>query len=365
MIKRRTALQPLEAGALLVVSQIGPAFFLTPRFVLETGGSSTAYAFLGAAIAGFFGLVFTLRAVSGGDEPSPARWGRIGRAGAGVLLLAFNLLTMTLMLRIVAQFVQTLLYPTTPFWAIVGGFVIAAYLAEITTAVNIARSVQIILFFSLPAYLLANAMLVPRVAYPLDLLPGPLALGLFMNGTARAFLLFWGYDVLYAVASDLHSKRAELGRTLALYPVNVFLMALPSALVVAVFGIQLTDHLSWPLAESFRTLSFSGFLLNRVGVLVVASWSIVVEGALFLRLWAFGRTYAILFGAREPEWAHRAAPVLIGLLAVLPLAPRAVESVMVGLLVPLAWATAFLVPALIVLTHTHRPKGTRVALRHT
>jgi len=322
-------------------------FFLLPRIVLQSSGSASAYAVAIAVGASLLGLVLTLRVAGSGALPEPTLAGRLSRGGAGVLLLAFNLLTMTLMLRIFTRLLVTLLYPTTPSLAFVAAFVAAAYLAEIGTAAHIARTVQIILLFSLPAYLLANALLVPRVAYPLDLIPGRFTTDAVLAGAATAFLLFWGYDVVHAIASDLPSKALSPRPVLPIYAGNVLLMVIPFILVIGVFGLSHTLIINWPLADAFRAVTFAGFLLNRVGVLAVASWSVVVAGVLFFRLWVFGRTYALMFGPEEPGWVHRAIPAVVGALSLFPVSREMVEGAVTGLLAPLAWLTAFLVPALL------------------
>lgn len=339
---KKYGLSDFQLFALFVCTLLGAGITTLPRTAAEQAGRD---GWLSIFIAGCLmwlatGLVYLL-ARRFPDKTLPEYSVLILGKPLGIAVstgyVAYTLFLGGTALRIFVELVKTWTMIWTPHWAfIVSILAIAVYTARMG-AVTLGRLCELIIYLTLPAFLL---FLLPlSEVNPLNLMPvGGEGAAAILKGVPEAGFAYLGFEILL-VFFPLVVYRQRIFRvyTLALAAVTLAYMA-TAVSIYGVLGVEQTIHQVWPLINYLR-IGTTPFI-ERVDNPVLFIWTAQVFGVTAIQYYAGSFTAATLAGKRRHDlWALGLAPVLYAI-AIAP--NRLVDVLMVSDLVAM-WGLAYLV----------------------
>ncbi len=297
-------ISPGQFATLIVAAYLGAGIFQFPRQLVASGGLDAVYAFALECLGAYGGLWLWFRVnrlqpdqqVSGFSRRYVGPW------------LAYPLLAFTVVLHIVlavlalANFgwvMVTFFLPDTPAWAIrTAVLLVALYMAWFDTPV-LGRTLQTVVLPAMLASIVMGILLLDRMSYAYALLPTlhpawrPLLVAAY-----RGSYIFWGYEVtvtLYPFVRSADRRRAERLALCSMAGTFLFLL-FGYTLTVGVDGPAMVALTPWPAVSAMRLIDVSGFIINKLGLLVVVFWGLFVLAFSGIRLWCVAHDVMPPFG---------------------------------------------------------------------
>lgn len=191
------------------------------------------------------------------------------------------------------------LLPETPVWAIVCALVFTGlYIAWLGTA-GLARTLEATY---IPVALMTVIALISvgsMIRHPILLLPPPdFHVVAVTRGIWPMMILFIGFQVsinLYPFVRPNDQRAARRNAVIGLGLATLVLTVMYEC-VLATIGPADVLIRRWPPVSLFRQVSVQSFFINRLGLLVIVLWTVVVVAFLAVRLWCLGRDLEALLG---------------------------------------------------------------------
>lgn len=350
-------ISPRQFAVLTATSFLALGIFEFPRSMVGSAGPDSLYSFLLASACAFLalwlhftmadyfpGLKFT--AISK-EALGPAKWlMTIYAVGLHIALAVVAMSNFSLVL-------QTFFLDRTPLWAITIASLIAVTYVGSSGTVGMARTLE---FFFIPTLLFSVGMaslMIPRMRSSYTLIPSShLALLPTLAGTYHGLYVFIGMEAVNFLFPWVKPSEQAQARRLAYCAVGVssVFFLIGYLITLGNTGPGLMHHLFWPPVKVMRVISMNSFLINKLGLVVVLVWGILVIGYVTVRQWALTELMVSILGLQAPS-AYRwvcygvAAVILSGTL-VFPNISR-LEPFFEHMLLP--WGLAYLYGAPLVL----------------
>ncbi len=291
--------QNISAGqfALMVTAAyLGFGIFQFPLELVKDGGPDAFYSLLleyAAAMGGLW-LMFRANRVVPGETMT----------GFGAKVLhplvhwPLSILTIALHTALAASlvanfgFVMTAFFlPDTPDWVVRLALVATClYMAWFDTP-SLARTIQILLPLTMVLTLLLALLLVPKMTSGYAVIPSASIHVLpILYAAYRSFYIFQGFEVsvtLYPYMRPPERRRGEKYALWAMAFICVWFL-IGFALVLGVEGPYFLVHLLWPPVSAMRLINVSGFIINKLGLLVIVMWGVFTLLFVSVRIWCLG-----------------------------------------------------------------------------
>ncbi|MBX5467685.1 MAG: spore germination protein [Firmicutes bacterium] len=247
---------------------------------------------------------------------------------AGVTV-ALHLLLAVVALANFGFLMRTYFLPETPLWAIDGAFVLTAVYIAWYDIAPLARTLETV--FTVPALLsiFIGLLLIGRMRFGYALLPTTrLWILPTLRGAYYDAYLFFGFEitmVLYPLVRAEEQATAERYALWAMVMTCAFFL-FGYAMVLGVEGPFFLARIQWPTVSANRLVDIEGLFVNKLGLLVVVLWGLMLLAFLALRLWCVIHDVMPSFGShRLPAYrlwlVTAAALTLSAALAIPSIAP--------------------------------------------
>ncbi len=298
--------QNISAGqfALLVLaSYLGFGIFQFPLELVRDGGPDAFYALVLEILAALGGLWLTFRANR--VQPGETMTGFATLVLHPIVRWPITILTVGIHVALGATlignfgFVMTAFFlPDTPDWVVRLTLVGAClYMAWFDTP-TLARTVQILLPFTVLLTLLLGLLLVPKMTSGYAIIPSASIHVLpILSAAYRSFYIFLGFEVSVTLYPYLRSPERARGEKYALWAMGFtgIWFIIGYALVLGVEGPYFLVHLLWPPVSAMRLINVTGFIINKLGLLVIVMWGIFTLLFVAIRLWCLGHDVMPIF----------------------------------------------------------------------
>lgn len=291
--------QNISAGqfALMVTAAyLGFGIFQFPLELVKDGGPDALYSLLLEYAAAFGGLWLMFRANR--IEPGETMTGFGSKVLHPLVHWPLSMLTIavhiTLGACLVANFgfVMTAFFlPDTPNWVVRLALVATCLYMVWFDTPSLARTIQILLPLTMILTLLLGLLLVPKMTSGYAVIPSASIHVLpILYAAYRSFYIFLGFEVsvtLYPYLRPPERRRGEKYAFWAMAFVCVWFL-IGFALVLGVEGPYFLVHLLWPPVSAMRLINVSGFIINKLGLLVIVMWGVFTLLFVSVRIWCLG-----------------------------------------------------------------------------
>ncbi len=279
-----------EMAVLTAAASFAAGVFIVPRLLVADAGRAGILALLTVSLAaiGWAGLIARRsRRLDRRNLPLAlaAQGGAFGRVWL-LLLALFELLLAGAVVQQYATMAAAVILPggSRPAIAVVIG--LAAFTAARHRIQGLSRTVYVSFVFAALLALGAFFLLLARSEQLASVLPGPhLRAGPILLGAMDSVVLYAGVTTIVTFLPShrpAHRMPAVVGGTIVLGLLVV--IAYVAAVSTGGPGYVLTQI--WPVVSALRTLVLRSFVLNRIGLVVVLSWSAFVLTFAAIHLWA-------------------------------------------------------------------------------
>lgn len=298
--------QNISAGQfalMIVAAYIGLGIFKFPLALVKDGGTNAFYS-LGleclAALGGLW-LIFQANRVSPGETMT----GFGAKVLHPIIRWPLSILTLAVHAGLGATtvsnfgFVMTAFFlPDTPAWVVRLLLVLTCLYMAWFDAPTLARTVQILLPLTMLLTLLLALLLVPRMTSGYAVIPSASIHVLpLLYAAYRGFYIFLGFEVSVTLYPFLRPPERIRGEKYALWAMGftcIWFM-IGYTLVLGVEGPYFLVHLLWPPVSAMRLINVTGFIINKLGLLVIVMWGIFTLLFVSTRLWCLGHDAMPLF----------------------------------------------------------------------
>lgn len=296
-----------QFGAIVTAGYLVLGIFYFPRPAVVMAGREALWSLWLAAslIAGLMVLMFRASAATPDQSILTTATSLMGRP-VGMALALFTI-AYHLLLAITASLVFSLVLvnvflPNTPLWAVNAGLVLTGLYVAWNGVLSVARTIEATYSPVVVLSLLALAVSVGFIHHPSLLLPpSHLEVIPILRGVWLQLLLFIGFQVSlnaypYVRASDRPSaKRYAL---YGLVAVTIFL-TLAYEIAIATLGPSYLVIQRWPLVSLLRLIALENFFVNKLGLLIVVLWTVLIVLFMAVRLWCLGEDVQALLGLKS------------------------------------------------------------------
>ncbi|MHB8928580.1 MAG: GerAB/ArcD/ProY family transporter [Bacillota bacterium] len=294
----RPRLSQVQVAVLTIASMLALGVFSYPREAVESGGHSAFYGTLGSGLFAFGGAA--LIALTAAKFPGKTAVG-VFRTVLGplvyplvVLPAAFEIIYLGVVTRNFLDLMKEIFYMDTPDTVLIFVLLaVAAYQAQ-KGLEAMARSIQLTLFVVLAILFGGYLASIGRIhAHFLTFQPPHLT-----EAVKAAFMVTYvwvGYPVLFmflGFARDRRSLRNGVGLGFLVVGILLVIVYLDS---LGLFGLMGMRRVNWPTVSVLRLLRVHGFLIERLGLLVLVGWVVLVLNSLSLHMWAVAYALGELF----------------------------------------------------------------------
>ncbi len=187
---------------------------------------------------------------------------------------------------------KTFFLPQTPPLAIDIAVLAAAVSMAWGGAAGLARTVEI---FALPAVVITTAIAIltgSEIRYPWAAIPpGQFHILWILSGSYHTLFLFVGLDIVTDLFPYvLPEQRPRAVRAAHWMFVGMGLWFMFGLLItIATTGPFAISHIVWPPVSAMRLADVRGFLINKLGLLIIVLWGLFVQGFMATRLWGLAQ----------------------------------------------------------------------------
>lgn len=355
--------QTISAGqfALMVTAAyLGFGIFQFPLELVKDGGPDALYSLILEILAAFGGLWLLFRANR--IQPGETMTGFSHQVLHPMIRWPISVITIAIHSALGAclvsnfGFVITAFFlPDTPDWVIRLTLVATCLYMVWFDTPSLARTVQILLPMTMLLTLLMGLLLVPKMTSGYAVIPSASIHVLpILYAAYRDFYVFLGFEVSVTLYPYIRPPERALGEKytfLAMGVVGAWFI-IGYALVLGVEGPYFMVHLLWPPVSAMRLINVSGFIINKLGLLVIVMWGVFTLLFIAVRIWCVGHDVMPLFRLTS-RTAYRllagGGAVVIYLGASLFPTVHALVQWFATYLLPTAIAYIFLVPLIVML----------------
>jgi hypothetical protein len=292
-----------ETVVLTAAASFASGVFIIPRLLVADSGRAGILALLlASAVALAWAAVVASRAqrIEGRDLPlAVVRQGGIfGR----LWLFALALFEVMIAGSVVSQYTAmatTVILPGGSRLGVAVLFSLAALSAARHRVQGLARTIYVSFLFAAVLALSAFALLLARSEQLAAVLPGPhLQAVPIMVGTLNALVLYEGTAAIVAFM-PAHRPGPRTPAVEVGVLVGGLLAVIAYVAAVGTGGPEYVLGQIWPVVSALRTLVLASFVLNRIGLIVVLTWSAFVLTFAAIHLWAATEYAAMAFGIQR------------------------------------------------------------------
>lgn len=288
---------PFQFAVILTASYLGFGIFQFPRELMGQAGPDALYSLileLAWPLAGLW-LWFRVNRLYP-DRSIFAFAGEYITPFFGWVLVAVTvLLHLALAVVALANFgflLRTFFLPSTPVWAIDGATLGAGVYMAYYGLAPLARSMGLAFLMPVMMSVALGFLLWGHIDSAYALIPsGQIHLIPILLGTYHSAYIFFGFKItsnVYRFVRPGERRRAERYGYRAI--VFAFLFFFYGYILgVGVEGPYLLLRLEWPLVSVNRLVSVSGLFINKLGLLVVVFWGIILLSFESLRHWSLAQ----------------------------------------------------------------------------
>jgi spore germination protein len=316
-------LSALQFATIVTSAYVALGLFYFPRQAVSVAHRDALWSIVldGFVTFGLMQLMFRMNRLAPDQALSslaPKLLGTLVAMPVGIFTIVYHWMLAVAAAVLFSFVLGNIFLPDTPIWAIDGAMVLTALYLAWHGTVGLARSIQAIYIPIALLTVLTMLVTASLVRYPILLLPSRhLAVLPTLLGARREYVLFIGFEVtvtLYPEVEASQRRKAERYATFGLgFVLLVFLIMYE--IIMATFGPSLTAELRWPIVSLMRILSIQGFFIDKLGLLVIVLWTIVVTAFLSARLWCLSKDVTALFHL-ESAASYRLT-LLVGALGVI------------------------------------------------
>ncbi len=293
-----------QFGAMVTAGYLVLGVFYFPRPAMELAGREALWSlWLAAAIiAGLMVLMFRA-SVATPDQSILTTASRLMGKPVGIALALFTIayhLLLAITASLVFSFVLVNVFlPNTPLWAVNAGLIVSGLYVAWNGILGVARTIEATYTPVVVLSVLALAVSAGFIHHPALLLPpSQLEVIPILRGAWPQFLLFIGFQVSlnaypYVRASDRTS--ATRYALYGLFAVTLFL-TLAYEIAIATLGPSYLVIQRWPLVSLLRLIALENFFVNKLGLLIVVLWTVLIVLFMAVRFWCLGEDVQQLLG---------------------------------------------------------------------
>jgi len=296
----------IQAVVIQISTMIGVGILSFPRIAVDAGGTGAPFVTLMGMVVAFFGLLLITILGTRFPEQSVIRYSEViagkflGRVGS-LLIISYFLVITGLNARLFSEVVNVAILKSTPIEMIV---LILLLLAAISARNDIKTFAYIHLFYlpfiPLPGLLIFTTALKNADWINLQPLWGNQISGMGMlTGILSIAALCQGSFVFTMVIPSMRRPQKAMQASIWGMSITAIAYIIVVAIVVAVFGPEETMQLLWPTFELARNTFFPANVLERMDVLFLIGWLIVVYTTLYSNYFLTVRGASELFRLRD------------------------------------------------------------------
>ena len=292
-----------EVAVLTTAGSFAAGVFIVPRLLVADAGRAGILALLLVSLAAIGWTALIARRSRRLDERNlplalAMRGGVLGRAWL-LLLALFELMLAGAVLQQYATMAAAVILPggsRATIGIIIG---LAAFTAARHRLQGLARTVYVSFVFAALLALGAFILLLARSEQLAAVLPGPnLRAAPILLGALDSVVLYAGVTTIVTfLPAHMPAHRMPAVMVGALVLSLLVIIAYVSAVATGGPGYVLTQI--WPVVSALRTLVLRSFVLNRIGLIVVLSWSAFVLTFAAVHLWAATEYTCVAIGSQK------------------------------------------------------------------
>lgn len=358
-MKKKGMISPIEAGFLLSSSFIGLGIFMWPRDSVMVAGRSAILSFVLSVFLAFAGLWMLVQLSEIFPGLTFVNYSKkiVGKPLSlffSFYIILYNIFFAAIAAHMFGDLISTVFLVATPPWASVGILFLAAAYATYGGLETIARASQIILPLGYLFILFGILLAVKHMEQFWALLPSHISLSHVWHGTYISAYVIIGFQLIIMLYPYIHTKDRRKTKKALFIAASLNMLLLLSIYIMdmTVLGPGATKVFYWPTVTSFRILEFSSFFVNRVGLLVVLSWTLLMFLFLATRIWCVSHDITAMLGRNHThEYRNLVIPVtgLMFLTSLLPSNPIAATYIVDQYINPGGLIIILLLPLILLL----------------
>jgi spore germination protein KB len=287
-----TYVGPMETGLLVASGLFGPGMFTFPQDATAYAQGGVAYAYLlqaGATLLAAGAYLRLARRFPGHGLPQILNrlLGPLVGNGTLVAVALFDLATAAAALAGLAEVTKGSFIPRTPCWALEVATAVVMLYAVVQGIEGMGRAANVLLPLSWLAFLAVYLMAVQTAQQPWNLLPHVPALG-WGSVVQGAWAGLWAFASTTAIPNLLAHLARRRSLNLVLLGGTGWVLvtrAMELAAALTVLGVEGILWYRWPTVTLLRVVHTQGFLVNRVGALLLLLLTTLVGSFYSVRLW--------------------------------------------------------------------------------
>lgn len=309
-----------QFGAMVTAGYVVVGLFYFPRPAVVLAGREALFSlWLAAAlIAGLMVLMFRASAAVPDQSLLATASNLMGRP-VGIALTLFTIayhLLLAITASLVFSFVLVNVFlPNTPLWAVNASLVVSGLYVAWNGILGVVRTIEATYSPVVVLSLLALAVSAGFLHHPSLLLPpSRLEIIPLLDGAWPQLLLFIGFQVSLNAYPYVRAKDRTSAKRYALYgllAVTLFL-SLAYEIAIATLGPSYLVIQRWPLVSLLRLIALENFFVNKLGLLIVVLWTVLIVLFMAVRFWCLGEDVQQLLGV-EGVPSYRISMVAVSL----------------------------------------------------
>lgn len=293
----------LETAVLTAAASFAAGVFIVPRLLVADAGRAGILALFCVSLAAILWTILIAGRAQLVEQRSlplalVQRGGAAGRAWLVLLALFEVVIASEVVLQYVSMAVSIIL-PGASRLGISALIALAAFTAAQHRIQGLARTVYVSFMFAGVLAVAAFLLLLSRAEQLASVLPGPhLQAAPILFGAFDGLLLYAGST---SVVTFLPAERRSMGMSGVVKGTLLAAVLITIAYVAAVAtgGPSYVLTQIWPVMAALRTLVIESFVLNRLGLVVVLSWSAFVLTFAAIHIWAATEYACIAMGSDQ------------------------------------------------------------------
>lgn len=289
----RRHISPFQYALLIAASYMGFGIFQFPRELVERAGPDALWALAAELVwaLGAFRLWIAVNRLHPDQPVFAFAASYLPRPVVTLMVAVTVILHLGLAFIALANFgflMRTYFLPETPLFAIDAAFAATAVYVAWYDIAPLARTLETV--FLVPGLLsiFIGILLIGRMRFGYALLPSTHLWFLpTLRATYHGAYMFFGFEVTMVLYPLVRQEQQRIAERYAFWAM-IFTFAFflfGYAMVLGVEGPFFLTHIQWPTVSANRLVDIEGLFVNKLGLLVVVLWGLMLLAFLTLRLW--------------------------------------------------------------------------------